>query len=229
MYRKGDSDVNQDNIERLRNPAFTIARRGYDMREVDTFMLRMADWLESDAVDEIGTYAVQRKLELVGKTTTHILQTTEEEAEGLRREADDAGRRTREQAKEAANALKVKADEYAQSTRAKADAYADDMRKKADDYAARTRAEAEDEGRKLVEAATAKANQLVAKGEQRREAIETVVGDLRAGRDKVLDELDRLGVAVTGTVRDHRGAAEEPGNGRREARAAATEAPKSRS
>ena len=206
--------MNQDQIDRLRNPTFTIGRRGYDMREVDNFMLRMADWLESEAVEEIGTYAVQRKLELVGRTTTHILQTTEEEAEALRREAEDAARRTREQAGEAADGVRAKADDYARNTRAKADSYSDDIRSRADEYAAKVRAEAEQEGRQLVEAATAKANQLVAKGEQRREAMEAVVADLRAGRDKVLGELEALGGAVTRTVRDHR-AADEPANGGR--------------
>ena len=212
--------MNQDNIERLRSPGFAIARRGYDMREVDTFMLRMADWLESDAVDEIGTYAVQRKLELVGRTTTHILQTTEAEAEEMRRDAQDAARQAHEQANEAAADVRVKADDYSKEMRAKADAYANDARTKADEYAARTRAEAEAEGRSLVEAATAKANQLVAKGEQRREAIETVVADLRAGRDNVLDELESLGSAVSGTVRDHR-VAEPSVDGGRESRAGA--------
>jgi cell division septum initiation protein DivIVA len=196
--------MNQDNIERLRNPAFTIARRGYDMREVDQFMLRMADWLESDAVDEIGTYAVQRKLELVGKTTTHILQTTEEESERLRQDSEAAAASLREKAKEAAAAVRAKADEYAEETRTKANSYAEATHKKADEYATRTRAAADEQGRGLVEAATAKANQLVAKGEQRREAIETVIADLQARRDQVLDELDRLGGAVSGTVNEHR-------------------------
>ena len=196
--------MNQDHIDRLRNPAFTIARRGYDMREVDQFMLRMADWLESDAVDEIGTYAVQRKLELVGKTTTHILQTTEEESERLRQDSEAAAAALRDKAKEAAASVRLKADEYSEQTRAKANSYAEATQKKADEYSARTRGAADEEGRALVEAATGKANQLVAKGEQRREAIETVIADLQARRDQVLDELERLGGAVSGTVTEHR-------------------------
>jgi DivIVA domain-containing protein len=235
--------VNQQNIERLRNPGFEIARRGYDMREVDTFLLRLADWLESEAVDEIGTYAVQRKLELVGKTTTHILQTTEDEAEAMRQEAAEAARNTREQATEAATAARTQADAYANVTRKKADdysdearkkadaysdgvrrkadAYSEEVRKKADDYAAQTSAEAKEVGRSAVEAATAKANQLVAKGEQRRAAIEAVIADLRAGRDEVLDDLERLSAAVSGTVRDHRVAADSASRERRKPRAAA--------
>jgi DivIVA domain-containing protein len=150
--------VNDDDIARLRNPQFTVGRRGYDIREVDAFLLRIADWLESDAANEIGTYAVQRKLEMIGRTTTHILKTTEAEARKLGHE---------------------------------------------------DRAEA----RKVLEAATAKARQTVAKGEQRREAIETVIADLRARRDELLDELERLGGAASAAVASHRpraGTGEKP-------------------
>ncbi len=188
--------MNQEHIDRLRNPSFALVRRGYDMREVDTFLLRLADWLESDAVAEIGTYAIRRKLELVGKATTQILQTTEEQAETLRRESDVAAAATRQKAKAAAVSAKAKADEYDRATRAKAD-----------EYAAGTKAAADEEGRRLVTAATGKANQLVAKGEQRREAIETVITDLQTRRDGLLEELDKLTSAVAGTVREYRGAA----------------------
>jgi DivIVA domain-containing protein len=154
--------MNDDAIARLRAPEFTIGRRGYDIREVDAFLLRIADWLESDAAEEIGTYAVQRKLEMIGRTTTHILKTTEAEARKLGEE---------------------------------------------------DRAEAQ----KVLDAATAKARQTVAKGEQRREAIEVVIADLRARRDELLDELERLGGAASAAVASHRpkaGNGENPGGNR---------------
>jgi DivIVA domain-containing protein len=71
-------------IDRLREPGFTEARRGYDRREVDRFLGSLVDWLETDAVKELGDLAVQRKLEFVGKSTARILMTTEEESEKLR-------------------------------------------------------------------------------------------------------------------------------------------------
>ena len=58
-----------DQIERLRRPGFTLARRGYDRREVDNLLGSLIDWLESDAPGEIGDLAVKRKLELVGRST----------------------------------------------------------------------------------------------------------------------------------------------------------------
>jgi DivIVA domain-containing protein len=76
-------------IDRIRVPGFAEARRGYDRHEVDGFLGRLADWLESDAANEIGQAAVTRKLELVGKSTAHILMTTEREAEQLRRSAEE--------------------------------------------------------------------------------------------------------------------------------------------
>ena len=71
-------------IDRIRVPGFTLARRGYDKHEVDRFLARLADWLETDAPNEIGEMAVTRKLELVGKSTSHILMTTEQQAAELR-------------------------------------------------------------------------------------------------------------------------------------------------
>jgi hypothetical protein len=35
-------------IERLRIDGFTVARRGYDRREVDKFLGALLDWLEKD-------------------------------------------------------------------------------------------------------------------------------------------------------------------------------------
>src|SRR5215210_681036 len=108
-------------IDRLREPGFTEARRGYDRREVDRFLASLVDWLETDAVKELGDLAVKRKLEFVGKSAARILMTTEEESEKLRRltEEECAGLRSR------ADAASVKArqdaDDYAKGVRAKAD------------------------------------------------------------------------------------------------------------
>ncbi len=64
-------------IERLRVEGFTVARRGYDQREVDKFLTALTEWLETDAAKDLGGMAVMRKLELAGKSTAQILLTTE--------------------------------------------------------------------------------------------------------------------------------------------------------
>ena len=75
-------------LDRLRTPGFGLARRGYDRREVDRFLAALVDWLETDAAREIGHLAVTRKLELVGKSTTHILLAAEQEAEEMLRQVE---------------------------------------------------------------------------------------------------------------------------------------------
>jgi hypothetical protein len=107
-------------IDRLRHPGFTIARRGYDRREVDNLLGSLVDWLESDAAEEIGDVAVQRKLELVGRSTSRILQTTEEESAQLRRRVEEECEELREDAEAAAQGTRRAADEYAEAVRAKA-------------------------------------------------------------------------------------------------------------
>jgi DivIVA domain-containing protein len=177
-----------NDIERLRSPGFAIARRGYDQREVDKFLDHLADWLETDAVNEVAELAVKRKLELVGKSTSNILLTTQQEAEELRR-----------QAQEQCAELRARTEESAAATK-----------KAAEEHAAKVRAKAEDEGRQSVEAAEARARRIVEEGERRRAAIEAVVAELDARRDEALNQLERLGTELGTTVDRHRGV-ERPG------------------
>ena len=93
--------MDSEQIDHLRHPGFTVARRGYDRREVDHLLRSLVDWLESDAADEIGDLAVKRKLELVGRSTSRILQTTEEEAAQLRRRTQEECDELREDAEAA--------------------------------------------------------------------------------------------------------------------------------
>jgi DivIVA domain-containing protein len=111
-----------NDIDRLRDPGFTEARRGYDRREVDRFLGSLVDWLETDAATELGELTVQRKLEHVGKSTARILLTAEEEAEKLRRLTDKECTELRSQAEAQALKTREAADDYAHDVRAKADA-----------------------------------------------------------------------------------------------------------
>jgi DivIVA domain-containing protein len=114
-------------IDRLRDPGFTEARRGYDRREVDRFLGSLVDWLETDAATELGDLTVQRKLEHVGKSTGRILLVAEEEAEKLRRITDQESADLRAEAEAAAHKTREAADRYAHDVRAKADADANQM------------------------------------------------------------------------------------------------------
>ena len=186
-------------IDRIRVPGFAEARRGYDKREVDGFLGRLADWLETDAASEIGELAVTRKLELVGKSTAHILMTTEQESAQLRRGAEEECAQLLSQAEAAARQTREAADEYAGQTRAQADV----------------------DARRTVEAAGAEATETIEEGERRRAQIEAVIADLEIRRDDALADLDRLRGELSAAIAGRRPAG--PANGRQGERA--TEAP----
>jgi len=93
--------MDQENydIESIRSATFREARRGWDRRDVQNFLDGLADWLEGGGGDDVGSYAVQKKLERAGQTTARILSTAEQEAETLRQEAQAEARRTLEEAR----------------------------------------------------------------------------------------------------------------------------------
>jgi DivIVA domain-containing protein len=159
-----------NDIDRLRDPGFAVARRGYDQREVDKFLGSLVDWLETDAPKQIGELAVKRKLEHVGKSTSRILLTTEEETATMRRLTQEECADLRSQAEAAARTTRHAADEHAQKVRARA----------------------EEDALRANEAAQAKAKQIVEQGERRRAEIEAVVSELEAHRDATIHELERL-------------------------------------
>lgn len=177
-------------IDRIRVPGFALARRGYDKHEVDGFLGRLADWLETDAASEIGQAAVTRKLELVGKSTARILMTSEQESEQLRRSAEE----------ECAQML------------SEVEATALQTRQAADEYAKQTRAQADADARVTAEAASAEAREMIDEGERRRAQIEAVIADLEIRRDDALADLDRLRGELSATIAGHRPAG--PANGR---------------
>jgi cell division septum initiation protein DivIVA len=170
-----------NDIDRLRDPGFTVARRGYDRREVDRLLGSLVDWLETDAARDLGDLAVKRKLEFVGKSTTRILVTTEEESAELRRLAVEECVELRSEAEAASLKARQAADEYAKQVRAKAD----------------------EEARQTTEAARADVKRIVEEGERRRAQIEAVVSDLEARRDSTIQELDRLRGELSSTIGTH--------------------------
>ena len=173
--------MEQRHIDRIRNPQFPTARRGYDQREVDNFMLELAEWLESRAAEEVGSFAVKRKLEMVGRSTANILMATEKEAEELRKTAE----------REAAE-LTDRADAAAEKTRGAAEAYANQLRENA-----------QRETDEKLAAATSKARATVEEGQRRRTSIESQITELESLRDRVLADLERLGKELGTTVGAH--------------------------
>ena len=174
--------MDKRHIEHLRAPSFSIARRGYDQREVDNLLGGLADWLESEAAEEIGQIATKHKLELVGKATAQILLKTEEEAEELRR----------------------RAEEECAELRAEAEVEVREARRAADEYAKKTHERADEEARRTVQAANARAKATVEDAERRRAQIEGAIAELASRRDEALEQLDSLQAGLSATVAKHR-------------------------
>jgi len=183
-----------NDIERLRIHGFTVARRGYDRREVDKFLGALVDWLETDAPKDLGGMAVKRKFELAGKSTAQILLTTEKESEQMLRQTE----------------------EECADLRAQAEAASREARRAADEHAAKVREKADEEARRIGEAAAAKAKRLVEEGERRRAQIEAVIGDLETRRDGALQELQRLQGELGSTIEKHKFGARSPRRNERE-------------
>ena len=212
-------------IERIRTATFTLARRGYDKREVEQFLNKIADWLETGGGDQARSDVVRRELERVGQRTAGILATAEDSAEQIRADAEEIAEETTGRARAAGAKARQEADAYAAKTRDAADAYAARTREEAEDYGAKTRQaadayaaktrqdadeaaaaaleRAEHDARNQLGAAQAKAKRMVEEGTARRRDIEAVISDLVARRDGVIAEANRLADELRGVAGGH--------------------------
>src|SRR5690242_18795307 len=184
--------VDQTSLDRIRNATFPTARRGYDKHEVEKFLGRLADWLETGAGDESRSDVVRRELEKVGERTGAILAQAEESAQQIRAEADEEARGTVNTANMEAAETRSAAEQYDSETRASADA-----------YARQTSEEAQQDAREAIEAAQAQARRIVAEAEQRRENTEAMIGDLLRRRDDVMADTDALSQKLAAAVEHH--------------------------
>jgi DivIVA domain-containing protein len=193
--------VQQDSIERIRSATFTIARKGYDKREVERFLQKLADWLEAGGGDQARSDLVKRELERVGEKTAGILSQAEDSAESLRAEAEQEASATLNRAREQSTETRKSADEYAGRTRGEADQYAQRARADAEKDAQETRAQAKQDSRETIADAESKAQRMVEDGMQRRRDIEAVISDLVRRRDSVLGDVDQLASELQASVR----------------------------
>jgi DivIVA domain-containing protein len=202
--------VDQTSLDRIRNATFPSARRGYDKHEVEKFLARLADWLETGGGDESRSDTVKRELERVGQRTGAILAQAEESAQQIRAEAEEEARGTINAANASAAEAKGEADTYSQETRTGANSYAEEAQRTADENAAAIRAEAEQDARETIASAQAQAERIVEEGTRRREDLEAVIGDLIRRRDEVIADSEALSGRLADAVRDHRPAGADP-------------------
>ena len=201
--------VDQTSLDRIRNATFPAARRGYDKHEVEKFLSRLADWLETGAGDESRSDTVKRELQRVGERTGAILAQAEESAQQIRAEAEVEARTSVEAATQKTQQARSEADAYAKETRDAADVYAEETRRSADTDASVTQSQAEEEARETIESAQAQSRRIVDEGTQRRDDVEAVIADLVRRRDEVLADIEELSGKLTAAISEHRSAPQE--------------------
>ena len=171
--------VDQTSLDRIRNATFPSVRRGYDKQEVEKFLSRLADWLETGAEeDDSRSDTVKRELKRVGERTGAILAKAEESAEEIRAEA------------------------RAEVASAHSDAAA--TRSKAEEEAAEIRAKATADATTAIEDAEARASRIAEEGEKRRRDAESVIADLVSRRNEVVGEIDALRTKLVAAADEHR-------------------------
>ena len=120
-----------------------------------------------------------------------------------RGEADDYGEATRAAADEHAAQSRTEADAYSAASREGADAYAAKTREEIDASAAEIRNRADRDAEQTVKKAKAEAKRILDEAARRRGDIETVIADLEARRDAVVEDLQRLSSELAGAATQH--------------------------
>jgi DivIVA domain-containing protein len=198
-------------IERIRSATFSLARRGYDRREVDNYLSKLADWLEGGGADQVHSDTIANELERVGRRVAKILRSAEDTAKTLRAEAEQEARDMTEDARIQVESAKVAAEEYARKARDQAQVFAARTREEAESDSRRTREAADQHAEKVrgeadtyaterLEQAEAKAVRMVEEGARRRREMEKIIADLQTRREAVVKGLEKLSSQLAGAA-----------------------------
>jgi DivIVA domain-containing protein len=195
--------VDRDSIDRIRSATFPIGRRGYDKREVDKFLISLAEWLETGGADQSRSDVVRRELERVGEEVGKVLTEAHDVGERLRVQAEREVEGLTEGAQAQADRTRAEADKILAEAQGVAETAAEKLRTDADAYATQTRTEADRDAEQTLSKARAEAKRIVEESNARKQDIESVIADLEARRDEVLESLERLSSELAGTATQH--------------------------
>jgi DivIVA domain-containing protein len=217
--------TSESSIERIRAAKFPLVRKGYDPGQVEAFLVKVADWLETGGTDQARSEVVKREIERVGERTASILASVEDAAQQLRGDAEREVSAMLDRAESESKRLGTEADTYAATARGEADQYATRLRADVDSYATKTRADADAYARKtretvdvdaerkqvvadqrateVIEAAEEKARRIVNDGSKRRREVELVIADLVKHRDQVIATANGLGAELQSVAAGH--------------------------
>jgi DivIVA domain-containing protein len=149
-----------ETIEKIRNATFTLTRRGYDRREVDSYLSKLADWLEGGGADQVHADTVKHELELIGRKTSKILTAAQEAAASMRADAKHEAREIVENARISIESTRQAADDYSKRAHDEAAGIADKAREEAEGHSARIRQEAEAHSSRVRQEAEAYATKI---------------------------------------------------------------------
>src|SRR3954447_2461101 len=124
--------VDQTSLDRIRNATFPTGRKGYEKHEVEKFLGRLADWLETGGGTESRSDAVRKELERVGERTGALLAPAEESAQPIPAQAEESAQQIRAEAEEEARGTINSANLQATEARTEAENYTTEARTSAD-------------------------------------------------------------------------------------------------
>jgi DivIVA domain-containing protein len=149
-----------ETIDKIRNATFTLTRRGYDRREVDSYLSKLADWLEGGGADQVHSDTIKHELQQIGRKTSQILTEAQEAAESLRNDAHHDARRIIEDARIQVESTRSAADKYAKQARGEVEGIAGKAREQAEGHSRRIRNEADAHSTRVRQEAKAYATKV---------------------------------------------------------------------
>ena len=195
--------VDQTSLDRIRNATFPSSRRGYDKHEVEKFLARLADWLETGpAMSPARTRSSVSWSAWDSGPARFCPRPRRAPSRSAPRRG--GGPEPVNTANMEAAETRTEIDNYASETRTSADAYSQQTRQEAEEVLSNAKAEAEKQAREALAAAEAQARRIVEDGTQRREDIEAVIKDLVRRRNDILADTEELSAKLTGAVSEHR-------------------------
>ena len=191
--------VDQTSLDRIRNATFPSSRRGYDKHEVEKFLARLADWLETGGGDESRSDDRQAELERVGQRTGAILAQAEESAQQIRAEAEEEARGRRSQRRTLAPTPRTRGGCLLAGDALSAEP-TPSRRAERSQGGRSDRATPSGGGSRRSQTQRPRRGGSSRRATQRREDIEAVIADLVRRRDDVLADTEELSAKLTDAV-----------------------------
>ena len=183
--------MNEELLDRLRNPQFRPALRGYDRLEVEALLHEVADLIESRGLAGAANQSAG-ELPGVAERVDAIVAAATEAAEHLTRESTNRADEVTREAEQAAEHARREAEGYAAQKREDADRYAAETRSAAEREAAQVREETQRMAQASAAAAEEQAAEMLREAELERDRVRASIVELREQRQAVVESIERM-------------------------------------